>query len=109
MLYQGTNYKDKIKDVQLARGFRKFFNTQLVASDVNPLHKELMMGHEIGLEHSYLRPTEESLLESYYKAIDAFTINPENRLQRKVEKLEVEKNQFERLVVKIASLEQKLK
>ena len=31
------------------------------------------------------------------KAVDNLTINPENRLRRKMEKLEVQKSQFDRL------------
>lgn len=42
------------------------------------------------------------------KAVDNLTINPENRLKRKVEKLEVEKNQFDRLAAQIVRLEARI-
>jgi integrase len=53
------------KDVMLAHGFRKFFNTQLVKAGINPLIKELLMGHKsIGLEDSYYRPEEQDIQAS---------------------------------------------
>ena len=73
------------KDVMLAHGFRKFFNTQLVTARINPLIKELLMGHlHVGLESSYYRPLEEDIQTEYEKAIDKLTINPENRLLKKI-------------------------
>ena len=65
------------KDVMLAHGFRKFFNTQLVTARINPLIKELLMGHlHVGLESSYYRPQEEDIQTEYEKAIDLLTIDP---------------------------------
>ena len=55
------------------------------------------MGHHVGLEDNYYRPTEQKLESEYRKAINALTINEENRLLRRVERLEVEKNSFEQL------------
>ncbi len=52
-------FSDSLKDIKLANGFRKFFNTQLVNSRINPLIKELLMGHKVGLEVNYYKPTEE--------------------------------------------------
>ena len=100
------------KDVMLAHGFRKFFNTQLVTSRINPLIKELLMGHlHIGLESSYYRPQEEDIQAEFEKAIDLLTVEPSNKLQKlqkKVQKLEVEKTQFEKLAAQIAALEKKM-
>jgi 5'-deoxynucleotidase YfbR-like HD superfamily hydrolase len=70
---------------------------------------KLLMGQDIKLEASYFRPTEEFILSEYEKAIFDLTINPANRLQRKIDKLEVEKTQFEVLAKKIAALESKIK
>ena len=67
------------------------------------------MGHHVGLEDNYYRPTEQKLESEYRKAINALTINEENRLLRRVERLEVEKNSFEQLRAQIAALEQKIK
>ena len=94
------------KTIPQIHGFRKFFTTQLVDAELNTEKRWLLEGHVLkGNNPHYVRVTEKALLTEYLKAVDALTINPENRLKRKVEKLEVEKNQFERLAAKIASLE----
>ena len=58
----------------------------------------MLLGHNIGLAGAYYKPTEEDIQIEYEKAVDNLTIDPANRLQKKVDKLEIEKNQFERLV-----------
>jgi integrase len=97
------------KEVSRAHGFRKFFTTQLVNSRINPEIREMLLGHKIGLASAYYRPTEEEMLSEYEKGIDNLTIDPANRLRKKVEKLEVEKSQFDRLAAQIAALENKIK
>jgi hypothetical protein len=97
------------KSVMLCHGFRKFTDTQMIESRMDGLKKEMMLGHDIGLEKSYYRPKDEDVLAEYDKAINNLTINEENRLKSKVEKLEVEKLQFERLAAQIAALEKKIK
>ena len=51
------------------------------------LPKEMLLGHSIGLDDKYYRPTQAQLLEEYLKAVDLLTINEENRLRRKVERV----------------------
>ena len=68
----------------------------------------MLMGHSVGLDDCYYKPTEKQLLTEYLKAVDNLTINEENRLKRKVERLEVEKTQFEKLAAQIAALEKKI-
>jgi len=85
------------KDVARNHGFRKFFTTQLVDSDVNPEIREMLLGHKIGLTSSYYRPTEEKMLLEYHKAINNLTINEENRLKLKVQMLRRESNEIELL------------
>ncbi|MGC1928086.1 MAG: hypothetical protein WA667_03875 [Candidatus Nitrosopolaris sp.] len=79
------------KEVPLIHGFRKFFNTSLMNSDVHPSFKELLMGHSIKLDgvyyHKDSQKSRRKLLEEYCKAIDALTINEDNRLKIKVEEL----------------------
>jgi integrase len=91
-------------EVMLAHGFRKFFNTQLVTVGINPLIKELLMGHEVGLEASYYRPEEAAIEREYRKAIDSLTIDPANRLKREIEYLTVEKNKIDLLEQDLAEL-----
>ena len=60
-------------------------------SDVHPSFKKVLMGHSVQLDEVYYdKGSEKSrakLLEEYSKAIDALTINEENRLRKKVEEL----------------------
>ena len=49
---------------------------------------------------SYVRVTTEDLLSQYMKAVDNLTINEENRLRRKVEKLEEEQNEVAQMRLK---------
>jgi integrase len=106
----GSKYR---KDVPLIHGFRKFFNTALMNADVNLSFKELLMGHTIKLDDVYYdknsQKSQAKLLEEYSKAIDYLTINEENRLRIKVEKLTVEKTQMDKLESQINELRQLIK
>src|SRR6188472_1129845 len=43
-------------------GFRKFFDTQCISHNMNPLYCEYLMGHKSGLSKSYFKPTDMELL-----------------------------------------------
>jgi integrase len=75
------------KEVAMAIGFRKFCNTTLVRAKVNPLMKEMILGHRTGLDDNYFRPQPEEVLDEYLKAVNLLTINDENRLRTQVEEL----------------------
>lgn len=64
--------------------FRKFFNTTLANARVDPLAKEILMGHDIGLDKNYFRPTEVGLLQEYLKAVNDLTISEEFRLKQEL-------------------------
>lgn len=85
------------ENVSMTHGFRKFFTTQLINSKVNPEIREMLLGHKIGLASCYYRPTQEDMYSEYEKAIDALTINEENRLRKKVETLTIDDSRLERL------------
>jgi hypothetical protein len=87
-------------------GFRKFFTTQLINSNLNPEIREMLLGHKIGLASAYYRPTEEEMHIEYSKAIDNLTIDPTNRLQRKIETLTIEKSRLDRIEEKMRQMEQ---
>ena len=53
------------------------------------------MGHDLKLDDAYDRPSFDFIVSEYQKATDALTIDPANRLRKKVEKLEVEKTEIE--------------
>ena len=96
------------KDVPIAHGFRKFFTTQLVKSDVKSELRWLLEGHNLKAnDTSYVKTQEEDLLEEYQKGIDNLTIDPANRLQRTIETLKVDKSRIDTLEAKIQKLERR--
>jgi integrase len=88
------------KNVRLTTGYRKFFDTQLIFADVRPALKEMFMGHSIGLDDNYFKPSENDILQEYLKAVDYLTINEENRLKRKVEELTNKGDEIDNIKVK---------
>jgi integrase len=95
-------------DVPIAHGFRKFFTTQLVKSDVKSELRWLLEGHNLKAnDPAYVRTQEEDLLEQYQKGIDNLTIDPANRLQRTIETLKVDKSRIDQLEDKIQKLEKR--
>jgi len=94
------------KEVPIAHGFRKFFTTELVNSKVNPEIREMLLGHKIGLASCYYRPSVDEMYSEYEKAIDNLTIDPANRLQRKIETLTIEKSRIDRIEEKMLKMEQ---
>ena len=74
--------------------FRKYFETHAMES-MKLLNVKILMGHDTGLEKSYYKPDEKTLLEDYLKVVDLLTINEENRLRKKVEMLRFEKNKMD--------------
>jgi hypothetical protein len=94
------------KEVPIAHGFRKFFTTQLIESDLKTELRWLLEGHDLKAnDGNYVRTTEKRLEQEYEKAIDNLTINEEYRLKRKVEILQIEKSRIDELEAKIQELE----
>lgn len=96
-------------DVAQNHGFRKFFESRLIECDLNPMAVLRLVGHKSGLDNkSYFRPKPDFILSEYEKAIDALTINPENRLRRKVELLTIEKSKVDIALSEIEGLKKKI-
>src|ERR671923_2624904 len=87
-------------DARLPCRSGKFFDTTCTNSGMNPIYIEFCLGHSLkGVKDSYFLPQPDSngiyldILEGhdkspgYLDAIDALTINEENRLKRKVQQL----------------------
>jgi integrase len=98
----------KRNSVARAHGFRKFVTTNFIRAKLNPVAKEMLLGHSTNLDKSYYRPNESELLEEYLKAVDLLTINEENRLKRKVVELTEKADMFDSLEEKIERLNKKL-
>lgn len=108
VLQAGKNRATIRKDVPIAHGFRKFFSSQLVKSDVKSELRWLLEGHNLkGNDSNYVRISEKRLQEEYEKAINHLTINEENRLKRTIETLKVDKSRIDMLEAKIQKLERK--
>ncbi|MGH9998115.1 MAG: site-specific integrase, partial [Nitrososphaeraceae archaeon] len=97
------------EQVPVCHGFRKFFTTQLVNSKLNPEIREMLLGHKIGLASCYYKPTEQEMLDEYFKAVNNLTINEENRLKIKIQKLEVEKSRIDKLEENFRILQKRIK
>lgn len=92
------------KEVPIAHGFRKFFTTQLIESDLKTELRWLLEGHNLkGNDSNYIRTTAKRLQQEYEKSIDNLTIDAVHSLQRKIETLKVEKSKIDMLEAKTKS------
>jgi integrase len=106
VLEVGKNRATIRKDIPIAHGFRKFFTTQLIEADLKTELRWLLEGHNLKANDShYIRTTEKRLQQEYEKAIDNLTIDPANRLQRKVETLTIEKSRLDKIEEKMRKIE----
>lgn len=81
-----------------AHGFRKFFKTK-AEQFMQPLHVEMLLGHDTGISRNYYRPSSQMLLEDYLKAVDVLTVNRDKKqLQKEVEKLKQETKDNEYII-----------
>ena len=72
-----------------SHGFRKFFITQCDKAHISFTVREYLSGHQLPyVDANYIRTTEEERLQEYVKAIPLLTIDPTQRLQKKVKELE---------------------
>jgi integrase len=82
------------KSVALGNGFRKFAISAFSRAKINHDIRQMLVDHKGGyLDESYLRLTEEEVLEEYLKAEPFLTIDPNVRLtnENKILKIEVSK------------------
>lgn len=98
------------KEVKMTHGFRKFFETQLVNVKLHEIIIRKLTGHSArdNLTQLYSKQTEKELLVEYEKAIDALTIDPANRLQRKVEVLTLEKSKIDEALAEIREMKKRI-
>ena len=108
ILKEGTNFNTR-REWKILHGFRKFFNSVLVNANVNHVKKERLMGHDTRLENNYFKPNEEDMLSEYLKVVNLLTLNEEFKLRQRIEKLEVEKRDYDALAAEIASIKKRMK
>jgi integrase len=98
----------KRKQIPIFHGFRKYYSSQLVEADLKTELRWLLEGHNLKAnDPAYVRISEKRLQEEYEKAIDNLTIDPANRLRKKVKILEVEKSRLDQLESSLKQLEDK--
>ncbi len=97
--------------------FRKYFHTMCHSSGIKPVVAELLLGHSLGLGDSYLRFTQEEIMEEYIKALDNLTINDENRLKLQIDILTSKAQNTEQIIdakiaekdIEIRNMQQQIK
>lgn len=103
--------KGSRRSIMRSHGFRKFAITMMDKAGVKDTHRRYLTGHaQLGQDRSYVLPTGESLLAEYVKAIPLLTIDPNARLQTKVEELESkEAQEITRLKAEAKAREERFK
>jgi integrase len=108
---ENEGYKRGI--IMRCHGFRKFFETNAFKAGMDNIYIRRHMGQKSGLEDSYLKLSEEELLEGdskhvgYIGIIDQLTIEESQRLKRKVETLQIRADKVDDALNRIAELETK--
>jgi integrase len=95
-------------EFQADHGFRKFFNTH-AEQTMKPINVEILMGHSIGISDSYYRPSENTLLEDYLKAIPDLTISKEYRSIMDADKLRAHGSGIEENRTEIEHLKEEIR
>jgi integrase len=85
--------------VHLFHGMRKYFISQCESSLMKSLHVSMLSGHTTGIKKFYYKPKDAEILEDFMtNAVDALTIDPNQRLEQENQELQSEQAQeIERL------------
>jgi integrase len=107
--------------IMVTHALRKFFKSRCMAVEgMRSSVIEMLMGHSVGLERNYYRPTDQEYLHEYLKAVNNLTIDETHRLKAKLEahernavdykqvqaELETERRRSEALEERIRQLEE---
>jgi integrase len=109
ILKEGEKSGSFRKSVPRVHGLRKAFSTFALNAKMDIIKRRMLEGHSVGIDEHYCKPSESDLLEEYMKGVDSLTINEENRLKRKVEKLEIEKSKIDELAYELAEIKNSMK
>ena len=110
-----TEGETKRSHIMANHGFRKFFETNAFKAGMDNIYLRRLMGQKSGLEDSYLKLSEEELLEGdskhvgYVGIIDQLTIDESNKLRREVQTLKVEKSNWVAMRKELDELKELLK
>jgi integrase len=109
-----TEGKVKRSHIMANHGFRKFFETNAFKAGMDHMYLRRLMGQKSGLEDSYLKLSEEELLEGdskhvgYVDVIDQLTIDESNKLRREVQTLKKEVTRFDKMEKQIQELNRRM-
>jgi site-specific recombinase XerD len=82
-------------EIQQNHGFRKRFNTILKIAGVNWNIAEKLMGHKVGLDGVYFKPTREECFKEFHKAITELSIDDAVRLEEEIKARDVKIQELE--------------
>jgi integrase len=110
------NNKKKVRrlDIMSNHGLRKFFEKQAYIAGMDHMYIRRLIGQKSGLEDSYLKISQEELLEGdnrhvgYIGIIDQLTISEEHRVRRENEILKIRADKVDGLLAEIAEIRQQL-
>jgi site-specific recombinase XerD len=111
------NNKKKVRrlDIMSNHGLRKFFEKQAYGAGMDHMYIRRLMGQKSGLEDSYLKLSEEELLEGdnrhigYIGIIDQLTISEEHRVRHENEILKIRADKVDGVLEEIAEIKKELK
>lgn len=98
----------------MCHGLRKSFEVNAFKAGMPNIYIRRLLGQKSGLEDSYLKISDEELLEGdskhvgYIGIIDQITISDEHRLKREVQTLRLDKSKMEEVLERINKLEDKI-
>lgn len=101
-------------DIMMCHGLRKSFEVNAFKAGMPNIYIRRLLGQKSGLEDSYLKISDEELLEGdskhvgYIGIIDQITISDEHRLKREVQTLRLDKSKMEEVLERINKLEDKI-
>jgi Phage integrase family len=98
----------KRHEFKSSHSFRKIFETKCQKAKMNHNNIKLLMDHSLGESQNYHRPDQDDLLEDYLNVVDLLTLSEENRLQRKIETLEIDKNKMDLFAIEIAEMKKRI-
>jgi hypothetical protein len=91
-------------EFKATHSLRKYFETHAL-NQMKLLNVKILMDHDIGLDKSYFKPTEEEILQDYLKVVDLLTISNEFKLHKTVDTNLEERAKLEQRVEKLEKLE----
>jgi len=108
-LEEGQKAASVRKDVPVCNGFRRFYSTQLVNSDLQTEKRWLLEGHNLKAnDSSYVKVTNDDLYNQYMLAHDNLLISQEKKLRNKVVVLQQRNDSLDRLLDRLDKLEKEI-